>query len=29
LNGHRMNVYPIHEVVKFDHTVHEEILKAV
>jgi len=28
LNGHRMQVYPIHEVIKFDHKIHDGILKT-
>ncbi len=29
LNGHEMSVYPIHDVVKFDHTMHEDALKEL
>lgn len=28
LNDHPMTVYPIHEVVKYDHTIHDEILRG-
>jgi len=29
LNGFPMNVYPIHDVVKFENTLHQEILKEL
>jgi len=28
LNGHNMNVYPIHDVLKYDHSIHREAIKA-
>jgi len=28
LNGHSMQVYHVHDVVKYDHGVHDEIIKA-
>ena len=29
LNGHDMSVYPVHDIVKFDHTMHEDALKEL
>lgn len=29
MNGYSMEVYPIHEVVKFDHTIHENTLESM